>query len=151
MSYSNKLKILLDTVYLLPIVGIEVSGIERIMLILKRLREEKKATFCYTPFNIIEIINKLSKVRYDERRVYKGLLSIEENFELVVPTYAGYLKALELKAKGYRDLIDLLLYVTSLTRNVLFLTRDKELLNFLLKYGENTQNIILEEHLNSIE
>jgi len=55
------------------------------------------------------------------------------------------LKALNLR-KGYRDLIDLL-YATSLTRNLLFLTRNNNLIEFLESIGEEKENSYEENFL----
>jgi len=60
------------------------------------------------------------------------------------PTIAGYLRALELRRGGFRDLIDLLLYETSRTRRLGFLTRDLSLIRFLEEVGEDTANIVYE-------
>lgn len=73
-----------------------------------------------------------------------GLKVVYDEFIQVHPTIEGYIKALGLRSKGFRDLIDLLLYTTSLTRNLLFLTRDKALINFLQEQGESTEIIIYE-------
>ncbi len=99
----------------------------------------------YTPFNIMEIIGKISKIKYDYDVVFRGLTSIQEEFILVTPTMKGYMKALSLKSRGFKDLIDLLLYTTALTRNLKLLTRDKDLINFLGKQGEDLKNILYEE------
>ncbi len=147
MKYSNKLRLLLDSTYLLPIIGVEVKGIHEALLILRKLRGIGKLEAYYTPFNIIEIIGKISKIKYDKDIVYQGLTLIEEEFILTSPTLEGYMKALELKSKGFQDLIDLLLYTTALTRNLKLLTRDTILINFLEKQGENTNNILYEKEL----
>ncbi len=53
---------------------------------------------------------------------------------------------MNLRKKGdFKDLIDLLLYTTSLTRNLMFLTRDLELINFLQGCGEILDNILYED------
>ncbi len=145
MKSLDKLRVLLDSTYLLPIIGVEVKGIRKALLILRRLRKVGKLEVYYTPFNLIEIIGKISKIKYDKNIVYQGLTLIEEEFILTTPTLEGYIKALELKSKGFRDRIDLLLYTTSTTRNLKFLTRDTALINFLEKQGENTNNILHEE------
>lgn len=62
----------------------------------------------------------------------------------------GYLRALTLRALGHKDLIDLLLYTTSVTRGLIFLTRDEELIDFLRGAGESIRNIIRERELLSI-
>lgn len=147
MSSSVKLKILLDSTYILPIVGVEVEGINKALTVLRELRRRKEAKFYYTQFNIIEILSKVAKTNYDHNIVVKGLSLIEEEFELAYPTVDGYIKALELKKKGFKDMIDLLLYVTSLTCNLQFLTRDKTLIDFLKNLNEETGNILHEDEL----
>ncbi len=144
INSSDKLKILLDTTYLLPIIGIDVERVKEVLILLKRLHNEGKAEYYYTPFNILEILGKLSRIKYDEKRVSLGLISIGETFELTYPTIEGYVKALKLRSKGYKDLIDLLLYTTSISRKLLFLTRDYELLEFLRKQGEEIGYIVFE-------
>jgi len=145
MNSSVKLKILLDSTYLLPIVGIEVEGVTEIFAVLKELKRRKLSEFYYTPFNIFEIIGKIAKLKYDHDIVVTGLSLIEEEFKLTYPKVEGYIKALDLRRRGFNDLIDLLLYATSLTRNLLFLTRDLNLISFLEKLGEETKNIVYEE------
>jgi len=145
MKSSRKLKLLLDSTYLLPIVGVEVEGIEEALILLKRLRDEEKAEYYYTPFNLFEIIGKLSRLNYDVNRVTIGLTAIEEEFKLIQPTRQAYLKALTLRAKGYRDLIDLLLYATSQTSDIIFLTRDYTLIKFLKENHEDISKILDEK------
>ncbi len=144
MSYSARFRILLDSTYILPIVGVEVEGIEEALVVLKKLRRKRRAEFYYTPFNILEVLGKIARVEYDRDVVATGLSIIEEEFKQAYPTVEGYVKALNLKKRGFRDLIDLLLYTTSLTRGLLFLTRDDELIEFLEKEGEERGNIIHE-------
>jgi len=145
MKSSRKLKLLLDSTYLLPIVGVEVEGIEEALIFLKRLRDEGKAEYYYTPFNLFEIIGKLSRLNYDVNRVTIGLTAIEEEFKLIQPTRQAYLKALTLRAKGYQDLIDLLLYTTSQTSDIIFLTRDYTLIKFLKENHEDISKILDEK------
>ncbi len=144
-SSKSRIKILLDTTYLLPVVGIDVDNLGKILTILKKLHELEEAIFYYTPFNILEILGKLSRMRYDEERVRIGLRSIKESFKITHPTVVGYMRALKLRRKGFKDLIDLLLYATSRTRKLTFLTRDKDLIEFLRSVGEGVDNIVYEE------
>jgi len=145
MNSLTEYKILLDSTYILPILGIEVEDIEEVLTILRELSRNGKTIFYYTEFNIIEILGKMSKEDYDPNIVSKGLSIIQEEFKLTNPTTEGYIKALELKKKGFNDLIDLLLYTTSTTRNLAFLTRDDKLINFLKQQGEDTKNILHEK------
>ncbi|BES82412.1 PIN domain-containing protein [Pyrodictium abyssi] len=144
-SSENRIRILLDTTYLLPVVGVDVEGVEEALTVLEKLYRLGRAEIYYTQFNVFEIMGKLSRIDYDRRRVMLGLKSIREAFRATQPTAAGYLKALELRRKGFKDLIDLLLYTTSKTRRLSFLTRDMRLLDFLEAVGEDTTSIIHEE------
>ncbi len=144
MSSSSKLKVLLDSTYLLPILGIKVEGTDEALVTLNKLWKSRILEVYYTPFSILEILGKISRVKYDRNIVRTGLSLINEKFKLIHPTTEGYMKALELRSKGFKDLIDLLLYVTSLTQRVKFLTRDDALINFLENQGEELGNIVHE-------
>lgn len=63
------------------------------------------------------------------------------------PTIKGYVKALKLRERGFRDLTDLLLYATAATRGLKFLTRDEQLVQFLISQGEPTDVILSEKEL----
>ena len=145
MISSEKLRILLDSTYLLPIIGIDIENTNEVLFSLKKLRDEEKAEYYYTQFSLLEILGKLTRIRYDRERVAAGLTSIMEEFKPIYPTVEGYLKALALRTRGYRDLIDLLLYTTSLTTNTLFLTRDYNLVEFLKRNQEDVGSILLEK------
>ena len=145
MNSSNELRILLDSTYILPILGVEIEDIKEILVVLKKLSVRRKAVFYYTEYNIIEILGKISKLNYDPDIVSRGFTIIEEEFKLAHPTTQGYAKALELKRKGFKDLIDLLLYTTAATQNLILLTRDNILINFLKDQGENLKHIAHEE------
>ncbi len=144
---SSVIRILLDSTYLLPILGIDVEGVDKALEVLGRLKSDGKAEFYYTEFNLIEILGKISRTNYDRGRVAVGLRSIGEEFELIYPTVEGYLKALDLRKRGFMDLIDLLLYATSLTRDLVFLTRDDPLIKFLEERGEETGRVLHERSL----
>ncbi|MGC9178897.1 MAG: PIN domain-containing protein [Vulcanisaeta sp.] len=87
----------------------------------------------------------LSRIDYDEDIVMRGLKIINDEFILTEPTIDGYIKALRLKHRGFNDLIDLLLYATAITGNLKLLTRDKSLIQFLIREGEPVNNVIPEE------
>ncbi len=145
MTSSERIRVLLDTTYLLPIVGVHVEGVEAALEMLGRLYRAGRLEAYYTPFNLLEIAGKLSRIKVNVERVRQGLKAIRESFHITHPTVSGYLRALMLKRRGFRDLIDLLLYATARTRRLLFLTRDTELLGFLKRVGEDTSMVILED------
>jgi len=105
---------------------VEVEGTEDALATLRKLRRENRATFYYTPLNILECLGKITMLEYDHSTL-------------------GYFKALALRKKGFKDLIDLLLFVTAASENLLFLTRDSDLIRFLRKSGENLAAILYEE------
>jgi hypothetical protein len=81
------------------------------------------------------------------RIVEMGINSIMESFQQAYPKPQSYMKALRLRSMGFNDLIDLLLYTTSVDNNLKMLTRDKGLLEFLRKSGETEAEatIVMEE------
>ena len=96
MSYSkSRIKILLDTTYLLPVVGVDVEGADEALEILKGLYDSREAEFYYSPFSMLELLGKLSKLDYDVHRVARGLVAIRESFKPVHPTMKGYLLRLK--------------------------------------------------------
>ena len=145
MSSSGKLRLLLDTTYILPVLGVEVVGVERALETLWRLKRWREVEIYYSPFSLLEALWKLAKLDYDPSVVETGLSLVEEEFVPADPTPRGYVKALELKRRGFRDLVDLLLYATALSRGLLLLTRDAQLLSFLADEREDTSVILLEE------
>ena len=145
MSSSGKVRILLDTPYLLPILGVEVVGTARVLEILKRLSLSGEIDIYYSPFSLFEALGKISKLKYDPEVVEQGLAAILEEFKPSLPSARAYMKALELKKRGFSDLVDLLLYATALANRLKLLTRDRELVEFLEKHGEDAVSIILED------
>jgi len=140
-------KILLDSTYLLPILGVAVKDVERVLEVLEGLYRSGAVKIYYTCFNILEAIGKISKTQYNMRIVEMGINSIMESFQQAYPKPQSYMKALRLRSMGFNDLIDLLLYTTSVDNNLKMLTRDKGLLEFLRKSGETEAEatIVMEE------
>jgi len=145
VRYSGRLRLLLDTTYLLPVVGIEIVGVERALEALQRLRRQRRVDIYYSCYSTLEALWKLAELSYDPEVVGRGLSLIEEEFKPALPSIEGYLRALELRRKGFPDFIDLLLYATALSNGLSFLTRDTHLLSFLSEVGEETSAVLLEE------
>ncbi len=145
MRSLEKIKILLDSTYLLPILGVEVVDVRSVLIVLKKLYDKDIAIYYYTPLNIFEALGVISKTNYDYSIVAKGLKAITENFIEITPSPEEYLYALELKKRGFKDLIDLILYSVSLKRNIYFLTRDETLIDFIKKNNGETKYILFEK------
>ena len=77
MSYSP-LRILLDTTYLLPILGVEVPGVDGVLRTLKELYTQGKVALFYSPFSFLEAIGKIARIPHDVNRVRDGLSAIIE-------------------------------------------------------------------------
>jgi len=137
------MRVLLDTSFLLPIVGVRVAEIsDSTLRKLWDLYRSGEVELYYTDFNLIEVTWKLSKLSYDSFVVETGLRSIERNMLKAQPKPLSVLKALELRRKGFRDMIDLLLYRTAKDNELNFLTCDTTLIKFLESVGEDTSMVI---------
>lgn len=132
------LRVLLDTSFILPTLGIDVG--EEALISLKRLAETR-AEIYYSQFSILEalwIAAKLNKnSALDTERFKQGLRSIlESNRYREAPVKAEvYSKALELRIMGHKDMIDNILYATTLVFNLKLLTLDTELKKFIHDKG----------------
>ena len=129
MRSNQKLRILLDTSFVLPTLGIDTG--REVSESLRKL-DEVKAELYYSRFSILEslwIVAKLAKNNtFDADRFSQGLRSILEG---------GRYKGIEENSKvfeeaiGHRDMIDNVLYSTSLHFNLKLLTLDDELKEFV--------------------
>ena len=138
------MKILLDTTYLLPRLGVKVP---EVMPTLRLLKGRSDLKLYYSPFSLLEALGKILKGRYELTRLETGLVSITTRFVEATPSPIGYLMAAKLRQMGHKDLIDLLLYATAKDRGLRLLTRDYDLLGFLRKAGEKLDAVITEEDL----
>jgi len=136
------MRVLLDTSFLLPVVGVRVTETASVLHRLWELYKSREVELYYTDFNLLEIAWKLSKLSYDPFLVETGLKSIERNMLKAQPEPSSALKALELRRRGFRDVIDLLLYQTAKDNGLNFLTCDIALVNFLKNVGEDTSIVI---------
>lgn len=152
-------KVLLDTSFLLPIVGIRIKDIkDKDLRILEKLSYEKKVTFYVSEIIWVEfvgiihkLIRKTSKNNRDDiiNTISIGLSSLEQS---------GYINwinigrreieyALLLKEKGHKDVIDNLLYSIALLRGMYFLSVDTKFINFLKANNFKTNMFITPEEL----
>ena len=146
---SSPLEILLDTTYLLPVLGIEISEVRDVLRALEVLYERNEVVLFYSPFSLLEALGKISKMPHDIDRVRSGLSAIVESgvFRIALPSLDGYVEALIGRVRGFRDLIDLLLYVTARDNAIRFLTRDEELIEFVEGAGGEVEVFLSEKEL----
>jgi predicted nucleic acid-binding protein len=134
------LKILLDTSFILPTLGIDVGG--EVEANLKKL-DEVKVEIYYSRFSILEslwVVAKLMKNQaLDMERFTQGLKSVMESgrYVKVEENVQTFIDAFKLYKLGHRDIIDDMLYATSINFNLKFLTLDTELKEFIQSKGLN--------------
>jgi len=132
-------KLILDTSFIVPLLGINISGQP---LVIKKLSGVK---FLYPILMLPELIGVLFKILKKERvdtipievlvsfdaLIYGGLV------ELIPPDSSDVELVYELIKLGWKDVFDGILYATAEKLRVLALTLDVEFRNFLKKQGFN--------------
>ncbi len=132
---SDELGILLDTSFILPSLGIEVTN-SKIKRGLDKLRNSSNEVY-YTDLNLYEATliaaKRIRGNNFDSKRYREGVNSIVLggvfNKALLQPD--AYNKALDYWIMGHRDLVDNLLYAISIQNELKFLTLEKRLKNFI--------------------
>jgi len=127
-------KVLLDTSFILPSLGIDAG--EEVPKGLRRLAEVR-AEIYYSSFSILEslwVATRLStSTTIDEESFSLGLRSIIEGggYRKVEEDSKTFSDALRLYVLGHKDMIDNILYASSINFNLKLLTLDKELKEFI--------------------
>lgn len=137
--------ILLDTSFILPTLGVDVDEIGQKELELIREASRRSKVHCsYVSF--IEILGLLGKKfrSVDTEAVDKGIRSLLESgaYRWVNPSYGALRLALELRGKGHKDNIDNLLFSMASESQMLFLSLDQELKEFLQKNGYDASLVV---------
>ncbi|AET33386.1 PIN domain-containing protein [Pyrobaculum ferrireducens] len=135
-------RVLLDTSFIPPILGVEVEGAAPVLKRLDVLSRRGEVGLYYSDFSILEALWKIAKTNFDIKRVEMGLRSIELGLRKAYADRRVFLKALELRGRGHRDVVDLLLYATAARNHLLFLTMDRDLINFLENAGEDISIVV---------
>jgi PIN domain nuclease of toxin-antitoxin system len=132
------LKVLLDTTFILPSLGIDVG--EEVLKGLSKLAQIKVNIY-FSRFSILEtlwIAARLSKSPNFNTEIFKlGLRSILEGKRYMKVEESSEIlnEALRLYMLGHKDMIDNILYATSTNLNLKLLTLDKELKEFIHEKG----------------
>ena len=140
-NYQNN-KILLDTSFLLPILGFETS--RDLMDVFEKLVGH---TLFYNEISILEALWRIVMVirwRDEEiERVLEGIDSIRRTMDNISLNAEAVKKAIGMYRLGHRDIVDNLLYSIAVSKGIKFLTVDKELIEFIEENGLPRENIIL--------
>ena len=137
-SKQAKLKVLLDTSFILPTLGIDVG--DEVSMSLKKLANIK-AELYYSRFNILESLWVAARFTksptFNMERFSHGLRSIieSERYEKVEEDSETFKEALRLYVLGHKDMIDNMFYAASSILNLKLLTLDTELKEFIHDKG----------------
>jgi len=137
---GDKLRLLVDTSFLLPAMGIETE--EEVM---EAIKDFRMAEVHYLEASILEAMWKIVKVVPPDKidRVSEGIRAIMETYNQVTPPPEAYIEAYELYREGHKDYIDNLLYAASKRLNLHLLTIDREFIDFLKEKGHDVSNIAM--------
>lgn len=135
----RKPKLLVDTTFLLPALGIEVEEEA-----LKAIELFRRADVYYLEVGLLEAMWKVLKVvpmGYMDV-VALGLDAIERTYtKLDIPNRA-YVEACTIYRRGHRDLIDALHYSTAKISGIPLLTIDVSFVEFLIKHNYQVKGVI---------
>ncbi len=134
MSSRKAFRVLLDTSFVLPSLGVETG--KEVRRGLERLAKFGAEIF-YSRFSILEslwvIVRTIQDAKFDLETINIGLRSIMEGtrYRRVEESSHIFGEALRLYRLGHKDMIDNILYATSAEQGLRFLTVDKSLGTFL--------------------
>ena len=137
-------RILLDTSFLLPTLGIEVE--REVMQALSMISNEETQLF-YSDWSLLEsswVAIRLMKLeKYQEPVFRRGFLSITKThvYDAITRDSEDYLTALRFFQMGHPDMIDNLLYAAALRYQCRFLTIDESFARFIT--DNKIENVVL--------
>ena len=137
---ARRPKVLVDTSFLLPALGVEVEEevIDSIPLF-------RRVEVLYLEIAVVEAMWKVLRVvpPGGMERVALGLEAIKRTYRAVNPPPEAYVEASEIYYRGHRDYIDALNYSTAKLLGIPFLTIDLEFAQFLEENGYEVEGIIV--------
>ena len=139
-SKQTTLKLLLDTTFILPSLGVDVG--QEISKGLEKLARIEADIYC-SRFSILEalwVVAKLSSSgNFNAESFRQGLRSILESgrYRKIEEDTEIFIEALRLYMLGHKDMIDNMLYTSSIRLNLKLLTLDTELKEFIRNKGLN--------------
>ncbi len=136
---------LLDTSYVLPLVGIGVEGIDE-SIYDRILQQRLYYPLAMTAELAAVIAKEVKKAGLDEapEEAVEGFNSIVfgKDINVVLPEGSDVSVACELIRQGWNDIFDALLYATGRRMGVRVLTLDKEFRKFLEKHGYDHEMLV---------
>ena len=148
MKSSGAPGILLDTSFLLPTLGINVSGATEEGI---KILSETETELYYSRFSILESLWVATRTVDDKtflnESLRPGLRSIKEGgrYRRVEEDSEIFREAFTLYGLGHKDMIDNILYASAVRLGLILLTLDDELRKFALEKGLKDAFISVEE------
>ena len=128
-SRKNK-ELLLDTSFLLPILGFETS--KRIM---KTFEKPDSYELYYNDLSILEalwkIVKKIKGIQEEIQRIVEWVKAINETLKYAPVNEKAVENSIKMYQLGHWDLLDNLLYSTALYNGIKLLTIDTKLIQFV--------------------
>jgi len=136
-SRQDRLKVLIDTSFILPTLGIDVG--EEVLRGLRQLADSK-CEIWYSQFSILESLWTAARLlgpKFKEERFATGIRSIIEGgaYRKVQEDSRVCIEALRIYAMGHRDMVDNILYADSVFLNLKLLSTDNELKDLVTRKG----------------
>ena len=145
-SSQGKNKILLDTSFLLPILGFDTS--DRVMRAFHKLSSYE---LYYNDVSILEALWKIVKIveGAEEQllRIGEGIRAIRETVKYASIDEEAIKNAIYMYKLGHKDMVDNLLYSIAVSKKLKLLTVDSDLIKFIEKHGLPKDNIVMPEEL----
>ena len=138
---SSCRKLLLDTSFLLPIMGFETSN-----AVMRAFEKLSLYTLYYSDLSLLEASWKVVKVvkgsEEEVARIAEGIRAIRKTMNHVSIDEDSFKLAVKMYKLGHRDMVDNLLYSMAVTRELKLLTVDMELLEFVEEHSLPRKHII---------
>ncbi|MEM1970436.1 MAG: PIN domain-containing protein [Sulfolobales archaeon] len=138
-SILRKPRVLVDTTFLLPALGVEIEEDA-----LKAIALFRKLEIYYLEVGILEAVWKVLKaIPLEHLEVVKvGLDSIRNTYNTLDIPVEAYIEAYRIYNEGHKDYIDALYYSTAKTTDTPWLTIDEEFIEFLKQHNYKIEGII---------
>ena len=138
-SSERPRRILVDTTFLLPALGVEVE--EEAMRVIELFRHLE---VYYLEAGLLEALWKILKIVPPNklRRVEIGIKAIRRTYHLLTPRPEAMVEAMKLFREGHRDYIDALHYAAARVEGMRFLTIDYSFIDFLRKHGYDVEGVV---------
>jgi predicted transcriptional regulator len=154
---SSPIKVLVDSTFLLPSLGIKVAQISDSDLRELAKLQDRTRFFCIHQ-SLVELLGKVGKEwasTSDEKAletIEEGLRSLLESgvYTWISPSAGALVEAVKLRKKGHKDMIDNILYSTATHLGMSFLSLNRELIKFLEEHQYSTKAIVDIKKLRSL-